>query len=110
MSVHRNLREAGGDQFRDRARGGPCDFALKNSMKALFDEHSFPLVDLGPETADPVDYPDMAGKLAAAAAGEASDAALSVESAASGWWIKSRNQGDQEDERGPGERRGVASR
>ena len=41
-------------------------FELKNSMKAVLDEHSFPLVDLGPETADPVDYPDMAGKLAAA--------------------------------------------
>jgi ribose 5-phosphate isomerase B len=32
-------------------------FTLKNSMKAVLDEHSFPLVDLGPETADPVDYP-----------------------------------------------------
>jgi ribose 5-phosphate isomerase B len=41
-------------------------FELKNSMKFLLEEHSFPLVDLGPETADPVDYPDIAGKLAAA--------------------------------------------
>ena len=41
-------------------------FELKNSMKVVLEEHSFPLVDLGPETADPVDYPDMAGKLAAA--------------------------------------------
>ena len=41
-------------------------FELKNSMKAVLDEHSFPLVDLWPETADPVDNPDMAGKLAAA--------------------------------------------
>ena len=41
-------------------------FALKNSMKVMLEEHSFSLVDLGPETADPVDYPDMAGKLAAA--------------------------------------------
>ncbi|MGH9175318.1 MAG: RpiB/LacA/LacB family sugar-phosphate isomerase [Vicinamibacterales bacterium] len=41
-------------------------FALKNSLKAVLDEHSFPLVELGPETPDPVDYPDMAGKLAAA--------------------------------------------
>ena len=41
-------------------------FALKNSMKAVLEEHGHPLVDLGPETADPVDYPDMAGKLAAA--------------------------------------------
>jgi ribose 5-phosphate isomerase B len=41
-------------------------FMLKNSMKEVLDEQSFPLVDLGPETADPVDYPDMAGKLAGA--------------------------------------------
>jgi ribose 5-phosphate isomerase B len=41
-------------------------FALKDSMKAVLEEHGFPLVDLGPESADPVDYPDMAGKLAAA--------------------------------------------
>jgi ribose 5-phosphate isomerase B len=41
-------------------------FELKNGMKLVLEEHSFPLVDLGPETADPVDYPDMAGKLAAA--------------------------------------------
>jgi Ribose/Galactose Isomerase len=41
-------------------------FELKNSMKVVLDEHGVPLVDLGPETADSVDYPDMAGKLAAA--------------------------------------------
>jgi ribose 5-phosphate isomerase B len=41
-------------------------FELKNSMKVVLDEHGFPLVDLGPQTADPVDYPDMAGKLAGA--------------------------------------------
>ena len=41
-------------------------FELKNSMKAVLDEHGVPLVDLGPETPDPVDYPDMAGKLATA--------------------------------------------
>jgi ribose 5-phosphate isomerase B len=41
-------------------------FELKNSMKVVLEEHGFPLVDLGPETADSVDYPDMAGKLAAA--------------------------------------------
>jgi ribose 5-phosphate isomerase B len=35
--------------------------ALKNSMKVVLDEHGFPLVDFGSETADPVDYPDMAG-------------------------------------------------
>ena len=41
-------------------------FELKNGMKVVLDEHGIPLVDLGPETADPVDYPAMAGKLAAA--------------------------------------------
>lgn len=41
-------------------------FELKNSLKALLDERGFQSIDLGPETADPVDYPDMAGKLAAA--------------------------------------------
>ena len=41
-------------------------FEPKNSMKVVLEEHSFPLVDLGPETADPVDCPDMAGKLATA--------------------------------------------
>jgi ribose 5-phosphate isomerase B len=39
-------------------------FELKNSMKDVLEEHGFPFLDLGPETADPVDYPDMAGKLA----------------------------------------------
>ena len=39
---------------------------LKNSLKGLLDEQGFETVDLGPETADPVDYPDMAEKLAAA--------------------------------------------
>jgi ribose 5-phosphate isomerase B len=41
-------------------------FELKNSMKGVLKEHGFPLLDLGPETADPVDYPDMAARLAAA--------------------------------------------
>jgi ribose 5-phosphate isomerase B len=41
-------------------------FELKNSMKVVLVEHGVPLVDLGPETADPVDYPDMAGELATA--------------------------------------------
>jgi ribose 5-phosphate isomerase B len=40
-------------------------FELKNGMKVVLEEHGFPVVDLGPATADPVDYPDMAGKLAA---------------------------------------------
>jgi ribose 5-phosphate isomerase B len=39
---------------------------LKNSMKRVLDEHSVALVDLGSETAAAIDYPDMAGKLAAA--------------------------------------------
>jgi ribose 5-phosphate isomerase B len=41
-------------------------FELKNSLKDLLHEHGFPVLDLGPDTADPVDYPDMAAKLAAA--------------------------------------------
>jgi Ribose/Galactose Isomerase len=41
-------------------------YELKNRMKAVLEEHGFPLVDLGPETADPIDYPDMAAELAAA--------------------------------------------
>jgi ribose 5-phosphate isomerase B len=41
-------------------------FELKNSMKAVLEDQGLPLLDLGPETVDPVDYPDMAGKLAAA--------------------------------------------
>ena len=41
-------------------------FALKNSMKVVLEEYGFPFLDLGPETADPVDYPDMAAELAAA--------------------------------------------
>lgn len=41
-------------------------FELKNSLKGVLDEHGVQTVDLGPETADPVDYPDVAAKLAAA--------------------------------------------
>ena len=41
-------------------------FELKNSLKDVLDEHGFPILDLGPATADPVDYPDMAARLAAA--------------------------------------------
>lgn len=41
-------------------------FELKNVIKSALDKHGFALLDLGPETADPVDYPDMAGRLAAA--------------------------------------------
>jgi ribose 5-phosphate isomerase B len=39
---------------------------LKNALKSLLDERGFEIVDLGPETAEPVDYPDMADRLAAA--------------------------------------------
>jgi ribose 5-phosphate isomerase B len=41
-------------------------FEQKNELKRVLEEHGFPTVDLGPETADPVDYPDMAAKLAVA--------------------------------------------
>lgn len=41
-------------------------FELKNSLKRLLDEQGFETLDLGPETADPVDYPDMAGRLVVA--------------------------------------------
>ena len=37
---------------------------LKNSLKGLLDEHGSRTIDLGPETADPVDYPDVAARLA----------------------------------------------
>ena len=39
---------------------------LKSALKGLLDEQGFETVDLGPDTAEPVDYPDMAGRLAAA--------------------------------------------
>ena len=53
-------------------------FELKNSLRDLLDEHGFPLLDLGPETADPVDYPDMADKLAAALKDERAQRGLLV--------------------------------
>jgi ribose 5-phosphate isomerase B len=46
--------------------GDHAGFELKNSLKHMLHEHGVETVDLGPETADPVDYPDMAAKLAAA--------------------------------------------
>jgi ribose 5-phosphate isomerase B len=46
--------------------GDHAGFELKNQLKDLLDEHGVQTVDLGPETADPVDYPDMAARLAAA--------------------------------------------
>jgi ribose 5-phosphate isomerase B len=39
---------------------------LKKTLKGLLDEQGFETVDLGPDTAEPVDYPDMADRLAAA--------------------------------------------
>jgi ribose 5-phosphate isomerase B len=37
---------------------------LKNALKTLLAERGVETLDLGPETPDPVDYPDMADKLA----------------------------------------------
>jgi ribose 5-phosphate isomerase B len=39
-------------------------FELKTALKGVLEEHGFTAVDLGPHDADPVDYPDMARKLA----------------------------------------------
>jgi ribose 5-phosphate isomerase B len=39
-------------------------FELKNALKGVLDEHGFSALDLGPHDAEPVDYPDMATKLA----------------------------------------------
>ncbi len=39
-------------------------FELKKALKGVLDERGFTAVDLGPHEADPVDYPDMARKLA----------------------------------------------
>jgi ribose 5-phosphate isomerase B len=39
-------------------------FELKNALKSALDERGFKPLDLGPYDADPVDYPDMAAKLA----------------------------------------------
>jgi ribose 5-phosphate isomerase B len=41
-------------------------FELKNTLKGVLGEHGVETIDLGTHTADPVDYPDMAAKLAAA--------------------------------------------
>jgi len=39
-------------------------FELKNALRGVLDEHGFSVLDLGPHDAQPVDYPDMAEKLA----------------------------------------------
>jgi ribose 5-phosphate isomerase B len=41
-------------------------FELKNALKGVLTEHGVPTAELGPQTAGPVDYPDVAAKLAAA--------------------------------------------
>ncbi len=41
-------------------------FALKTSLKEALVERGLPVLDLGPDRPDPVDYPDMADRLAAA--------------------------------------------
>jgi ribose 5-phosphate isomerase B len=39
-------------------------FELKNALQGVLDEHGFSVLDLGPHDPEPVDYPDMATKLA----------------------------------------------
>jgi ribose 5-phosphate isomerase B len=39
-------------------------FELKNALKGVLDERGVTTIDLGPHDAAPVDYPDMARKLA----------------------------------------------
>lgn len=39
-------------------------FELKNALKRMLEEYGFETLDLGPHNDDPVDYPDMAVKLA----------------------------------------------
>jgi ribose 5-phosphate isomerase B len=41
-------------------------FELKSTLKGVLAEHGVERIDLGMHTADPVDYPDIAAKLAAA--------------------------------------------
>lgn len=43
-------------------------FELKNALKEAVVAHGLEVLDLGPDTADSVDYPDMADRLAAALA------------------------------------------
>jgi ribose 5-phosphate isomerase B len=53
------LGNVGSDKFRE---AGMTSFVIALAATPA----TFPLLDLGPETAEPVDYPDIAGKLAAA--------------------------------------------
>jgi ribose 5-phosphate isomerase B len=41
-------------------------FEMKNWLRALLGEQGFAVLDLGPDNTDPVDYPDMAARLAIA--------------------------------------------
>ena len=41
-------------------------FELKNQLRAVLQERGQAVLDLGPDTAEPVDYPDMAQRLALA--------------------------------------------
>jgi ribose 5-phosphate isomerase B len=41
-------------------------FELKNFLKGVLEEQHLSVLDLGPETPEPVDYPDMAERLAEA--------------------------------------------
>ncbi len=41
-------------------------FEMKTHIKAVLEEYGYRYLDLGPENSDPVDYPDMAAKLAMA--------------------------------------------
>jgi ribose 5-phosphate isomerase B len=41
-------------------------FELKNSLKAILQKRGVAVLDLGPDSADPVDYPDVAEGLAMA--------------------------------------------
>ncbi len=41
-------------------------FELKNFLKGVLEEQNLPVLDLGPHDADPVDYPDVADRLAEA--------------------------------------------
>jgi ribose 5-phosphate isomerase B len=43
-------------------------YELKNTLKALIEEHGLKVLDLGPHNSDSVDYPDMAATLAGALA------------------------------------------
>ena len=45
-------------------------FAVKGFVKELFEKRGYEVIDLGPESADRVDYPDFAKKVAEAVAND----------------------------------------